>query len=161
MKNKKKFFIRLLIIIAILILVFSACIISKTTLYTYNPIRAVIGYIAVKILDVDYIDVQNIGERVIYARHEWDFNKYMEDQGFVEILENQLGSVHTFTNGKTKLSIYITGTRVRVYCFDFKIKDDSGISIEERKQNYKIHKEEVERKYQSSIIEVNMINANI
>lgn len=161
MQNKKKIFIRVLVIIAILILVFVTCVISKTKLYTYNPIRAVIGYIAVKVFDVDHIDVQNIGGRVMYGKYDWNFNEYMQEKGFIEIPEEQGGAIHTFTNGKIKLHICMTGTRAKVYELEGKMKDDSGISIEERKQNYQTYKEEWTKKNQSSKVEVNIINENI
>lgn len=66
--NNKKRNIKIIIVILTICIWLIASIFSKVKAYTYNPIRAVIGYIAVKVFNVEYIEVQSIPRKVVYSK---------------------------------------------------------------------------------------------
>jgi len=86
-KNKKirKVIAISFITIIIFIMIFFTFVFSKTELHTYNPIRAIIGYIQVKNFDKEYIEVGNIPTKTIYANVNFDIEKYMNDEGYTKL----------------------------------------------------------------------------
>ena len=86
-KNKK---VRKVIGISFLIVIIFTIILytigwSKAELKTYNPIRAVIGYIQVTKFNKEYEVVGNLPTKTIYANSNFDVEKYMNERGYGNI----------------------------------------------------------------------------
>ena len=107
-KNRK---IRKVIIISIIVVLFFLAMYigigtSKIELKTYNPIRAVIGYIRVSKFNEEYVEVGNIPTKTIYANLDFNIEEYMNELGFrkVEGLTVKTGN-DFYTNGEIKVLI--------------------------------------------------------
>ena len=135
-KNKK---IGKVIIISIIIFIaiFFILAFSKIKLHTYNPIRAIIGYIQVTMFDKEYVEVCNIPTKTIYANSKFNIEKYMEDKGYTK-LEKRTIKVGDdwYTYGETSVfieSFYRRG--IIIYEFGYyrpynEIKEDDVIETE-------------------------------
>ncbi len=73
------------IIIIVFAIVFYIMMWSKAELKTWNPIRAVIGYVQVMNLGKEYIEVGNIPTKTIYANGNFDIEDYMNERGYENI----------------------------------------------------------------------------
>lgn len=120
--KKKKTRCIIIIIIAILCIIITLSIFSRIKMGTYNAIRALIGYVGLKVFDVDYAIVQNIPNKVICAKEQFDIEQYMEDKGFIELKGSQLGNMRIFADGNKTVRIIcyqiFDGYRVNVYMWD-------------------------------------------
>ena len=67
------------------IIIFFTFVFSKEVLHTYNPVRAIVGYIQVKHFDRQYVEVSGIPRKTIYANSDFDFEKYMNDEGYTKL----------------------------------------------------------------------------
>ena len=108
-----------LLLLIILAIIFFILIFSKIELHTYNPIRAIIGYIQVKNFDKEYVEVGNIPTKTIYASTNFDIEKYMMDKGYTKLekLTIKAGD-DIYTNGETSIFIERWGIRgVMIYEF--------------------------------------------
>lgn len=103
-KNRKikKVILVFCITLVIILLTLGICIISKVKLYTYNPVNALIGYIKIEMFDKEYVEVEKNPNKLIYAKEEFNFSKYMSGRGFKEIKEERLGYARVFTDGNIK-----------------------------------------------------------
>lgn len=120
--KKKKTRCIVIIIIAILCIIFALSIYTQIKMCTYNPIRAAIGYVGLEIFDVDYAIVQNIPNKVICAKEGFDIEQYMEDKGFIELKERQLGYKRVFADGNKTVEIIcwsiFDGYKFNIYVWD-------------------------------------------
>ena len=80
---------------------------SKIELKTYNPIRAVIGYIRVSKFGETYVEVGNIPTKTIYANSDFNIEEYMNNLGYrkLEGLAIKSGIDDFYTNGEIKVLI--------------------------------------------------------
>lgn len=106
----KKFLITIFIIIFIILFI-GATIFSIYKFSVFNPISSCFGMLQILITDKEYTVVQNIPYKVVLAKPE-GFEKYMKEQGFYEIEEEQAGADHIYSNGKEAERIY---TRTNAY----------------------------------------------
>lgn len=73
------------IIIILFAIIFYIIVWSKAELKTWNPIRAVIGYVQVMNLGKEYVEVGNIPTKTIYANANFDIEGYMNKMGYENI----------------------------------------------------------------------------
>lgn len=157
--KKKKNRCIVIIIIAILCIIFSLSIFTQIKMCTYNPIRAAIGYIGLEVLDVDYAVVQNIPNKVICAKEQFDIEQYMEDKGFIELKGRQLGYMRVFADGNTTVNIVcwsiFDGYKFNIYewdsikpCYDTKEElITEKMNWEKEQKNQEEKRKELENKY--------------
>lgn len=108
-KNRKikKVIILSIIFVIVILGTYIGLSLSKAKLYTYNPIRAVIGYVKVSIFNEQYVEVANIPTKTIYANLEFDIEEYMKKLGYrkLEGLAIKSGIDDFYTNGENKVLI--------------------------------------------------------
>lgn len=102
----KKIFIIIVIIIFIMATIFS---ISKFRVL--NPISSCFGMLQILLTNKEYIVIQKIPFKVVLTK-PGGFEQYMNNQGFFELKEEQMGAIHKYTNGAEKESVY---TRMNAY----------------------------------------------
>ena len=138
-KNKKirKVICISIISIIIFITIFFIIAFSKIKLHTYNPIRALIGYIQVTKFDKEYVEVCNIPTKTIYANGKFNIEKYMKDKGYTKLGERTIKAGDDwYTNGENSVfieSFYRRG--IMIYEFGYygsynEIKEDESIETE-------------------------------
>lgn len=110
----------LLIIATFIILMF-----SKTELHTYNPIRAVIGYIQITKFHKTYVEVGNIPTKTIYAGKEFAIETYMQERGYKKLEEFTIkAGDDLYTNGKYTIFVERWFRRgITIYEFNKKQSD--------------------------------------
>jgi hypothetical protein len=137
-KKLKKMILIGLAIILILCSLFFLSVFCKIKFHTYNPIRALIGYIEVEAFGKEYAQVATLPTKTIYAKEEFDFNQYMANRGFTEIKEEQMGCQRVFTNGEIKEYILhwtmLDGYPFMILEWENIIPDNSKKIIEENKE---------------------------
>lgn len=111
LEREKKKKIRKVIITSVIIIIlvlgfYIGISLSKSELKTYNPIRAVIGYIKVSKFNEECVEVGNIPTKTIYANIKFNIEEYMKDLGFskLENLTIKAGD-DVYTNGKIKVLV--------------------------------------------------------
>ena len=108
-KNRKirKTIIIFIIIIVAILLMYMGLAFSKSELKTYNPIRALIGYIRVTKFDEKYVEVGNIPTKTIYANSDFNIEEYMKNLGYkkLEGLAIKAGTDDYYTNGEIKVLV--------------------------------------------------------
>lgn len=105
-KNKKiiNIIIKTIITIFSILAILGTCIFSKIHFYTYNPVKAFIGFVAIEFFNQDCVIVGNLPHITFYTNSEtFDFDTYMKNRGFAKI--DQMGQLISYTNGATKESI--------------------------------------------------------
>lgn len=91
----------LLVVATFFILMF-----SKTELHTYNPIRAVIGYIQITKFHKTYVEVGNIPTKTIYAGEGFSIETYMQERGYKKLEEFTIkAGDDLYTNGEYTIFI--------------------------------------------------------
>lgn len=175
--KKKKTRCIVIIIIAILCIVFALSIFTRIKMGTFNPIRAFIGYVGVEVFDIDYAIVQNIPNKVICAKEQFDIEQYMADKGFVELKGRRLGNMRVFADGNTTVQIIcypiFDGYRFNVYVWDKinpcnETKEElitEKINWEKEQKNQEEKRKELENKYPVQLnlvgLESNIVDANV
>lgn len=108
-KNRKikKVIILSIIFVIVILATYIGLSLSKAKLYTYNPIRAVIGYVKVSKFNEQYVEVANIPTKTIYANLEFNIEEYMKKLGYrkLEGLAIKSGIDDFYTNGENKVLI--------------------------------------------------------
>lgn len=95
-------FLTILFVVAI----FFILIFSKTELHTYNPIKAVIGYIQITKFDKTYVEVGNIPTKTIYAGEGFSIETYMQERGYKKLEEFTIkAGDDLYTNGEYTIFI--------------------------------------------------------
>lgn len=147
-KKRTKTIFRILIVVLVVIMLGIGLTISKKELHTYNPIRAVIGYLQVTKFNQEYAIVGNFPLKTIYATSQFEIEQYMKDRGYIKEEGIKAGD-DWYSNGKE--TIFIT-------CWHRK-----GITIYEWESitPYREKKEKQEQERVESKIEVPVINVII
>lgn len=101
---------KIFIIIAIVIFIM-ATIFSIYKFRVLNPISSCFGMLQILFTDREYVVIQKIPYIVVLTK-PGGFEQYMNNQGFFEIREEQMGAIHTYSNGVKSERIY---TRTNAY----------------------------------------------
>ena len=97
MKSKK---VKILIgvLIAAIVCIAAAFVLSHTKLGVANPIYAANGLAKVVFTDTEYVEIQQY-PKVIIAKPDTSLDAYMEEQGYERDPEKQMGALCVFTTG--------------------------------------------------------------
>lgn len=110
-EHEKNIKIRKVIIVSTIIVLFIFALyigigVSKAELKTYNPVRAVIGYIRVSKFNDEFVEVGNIPTKTIYANSNFNIEEYMNKLGYKKIEGLSIKSGDDFyTNGGVKVLV--------------------------------------------------------
>jgi hypothetical protein len=83
--------------LALIIVLSIASFISYSKFNVLNPFSTISGLIQIAFTDKEYIEVQNY-PKVIIAKPNASLQDYMQNLGFQEDTENQMGALHRFQN---------------------------------------------------------------
>lgn len=126
----------LLVVATFFILMF-----SKTELHTYNPIRAVIGYIQITKFHKTYVEVGNIPTKTIYAGEGFSIETYMQERGYKKLEEFTIkAGDDLYTNGEYTIFIERWFRRgIVIYEFNRRqFDDDKWMEKTKKEQGIKI-----------------------
>lgn len=126
----------LLVVATFFILMF-----SKTELHTYNPIRAVIGYIQITKFHKTYVEVGNIPTKTIYAGEGFLIETYMQERGYKKLKEFTIkAGDDLYTNGEYTIFVERWFRRgITIYEFSRKQSDyDKWMEKTKKEQEIKV-----------------------
>lgn len=154
------------LIIMLSAIIFFMLAFSKQELHTYNPIRAIVGYLQITKCNKDYVEVGSIPLKTIYAREGFSIEKYMNDRGYIKSKEGVKAGDDFYSNGE--ITVFITSWhRKGINIYEWERKISYQETIEEKKTEPEIKvpvANEIEEKnavIQIPIIEIKEDNDNI
>lgn len=141
-------------IVLISAVIFFILAISKAELHTYNPLRAMIGYIQITKCNKDYVEVGNIPLKTIYAGKEFNIEKYMNERGYIKSEEGVKAGDDFYSNGETTVFITHWCRRgINIYEWERKVPYQETIEEKEAEQKIKVPTQN-EIEANNSIIEI-------
>ncbi len=110
-------------ILSILILIFIiSIIVSLDRFGVWNPISTLCGILKINLTDNEYTIVQNKPNTVIFIKPDYEtndprevLNKYMNENGYEEIKEDEMAGNKIYTNRKSNILVEVSTNRY-VYC---------------------------------------------
>lgn len=94
------------LVILLSVAIFFLLIFSRVKLHTYNPIRAIIGYIQIIKFNKTYVEVGNIPTKTIYGGENFSIEEYMKENGYTKLEEFTIKSGDDlYTNGEYTIFI--------------------------------------------------------
>lgn len=119
-------------IMIITAIIFFVLAFSKVELHTYNPIRAIIGYVQITKGNKEYVEVGNIPLKTIYAGANFSIEQYMKDKGYEKLEELTIKSGDDFySNGETVIFIS-SWHRKGIAIYEWESKTPYHETIEEK-----------------------------
>ena len=97
--KKKQMNIVLWTLVVVVFLIGLSSFISYAKFSVVNPFSTASGLVKVIFTDTDYVEIQQY-PKVIIAKPDTSLDEYMENEGgYKRVEEEQLGSLHMFSNG--------------------------------------------------------------
>lgn len=95
-----------LLILTIILLIVIATLFSIIKFHVYNPVSSFSGMIQILFTDKEYVIVQNHPNKVIFSKPDTELlDRYMSENGYEYIEEEQMGSMLVYKNDTDKDTI--------------------------------------------------------